>query len=611
MKQPAFGGKFQMMRRILCLYLPNWPIQRLLAARKKGEGRRTKGESKSFVISTSSFVLILHARDPRRGDLVAAANDTAHERGVRLGMPLAEAAALIDKYEGQRTKDETQNKIGHQLRPLILPHDPAADLAALARLAEHCERFSPIVGWDTVQGSKFQVQGSKPKDQTSLALNLELGTLNFCGPDSLFLDVTGIGVLFGGEENLAREAISDAASLGYETRVAIADTIGAASALARQDGSKFRVQGSRFCFQDDTTLNFELGTLNLGFLRLPSETIDLLVQLGITRLEQLLVLPRESLRARFGERLLLRIDQLLGSAQETIAPYRPPPQFANEWLFEYPAERRDVIEQVLHELVRRVAHDLANRREGVLKLSCRLDCAPGRPVFLEIGLFRPSADASHLWDLVRMQLEQNTLSGPVGRLRLEATLTAPLENRQGELFTGNAHEAARQLALLIDRCSSRLGREAVLCPELTADPLPERAVRFRAGVRSQESGVRGFKIQGSKFKVRRKRSKTLNFEPGTLNSTLHSALLRPLSLFLPPLEVAAVSIAPDGPLVSFQLQGVRYEIAHHCDPERIEAGWWRGKSVRRDYWRVETTTGRRFWLFRNLDNGQWHLHGEF
>src|SRR5205814_7693624 len=123
-------------------------------------------------------------------------------------------------------------------------------------------------------------------------------------------------------------------------------------------------------------------------------------ELGIVRLDQLLGLPRESLRARFGERLLLRIDQLLGTAQEMIVPHRPPPQFAEEWLLEYPAERRDIIEQVVRELVRRIANALANRREGVVRLTCRLDCAPGRPLLFEVGLFRPSAVEEHLWDLV-------------------------------------------------------------------------------------------------------------------------------------------------------------------------------------------------------------------
>src|SRR4029079_8523310 len=111
----------------------------------------------------------------------------------------------------------------------------------------------------------------------------------------------------------------------------------------------------------------------LSALRLPTETVDLLSQLGVERLEQVLALPREGLRARFGELLLLRVDQFLGAAQEMIVPYRPPPQFSEEWLLEYPAEQREVVERILRGLVQRVATALANRREGVLKLGCRLD----------------------------------------------------------------------------------------------------------------------------------------------------------------------------------------------------------------------------------------------
>jgi protein ImuB len=46
-------------------------------------------------------------------------------------------------------------------------------------------------------------------------------------------------------------------------------------------------------------------------------------------------------------------------------------------------------------------------------------------------------------------------------------------------------------------------------------------------------------------------------------------------------------------------------------PERIETGWWRGQAVGRDYYRVETTDGRRFWIFRNLEDNRWFLHGVF
>jgi protein ImuB len=485
-------------------------------------------------------------------------------------MPLAEASALASHASSESSVQ-------------ILPHDPEADLAALARLAERCERFSPLVGWKTVEGGVSSQRGQKS----------EVGGQGvFYGPDCLFLDITGIGVLFDGEESLAREAISDLARLGHEARAGVADTIGAAWVVARDPvlGTQYLVlsaeQSTPF-----RTPHSALRTLPIDALRLPPETVDLLGHLGVVQIEQLLALPRTSLRARFGEQLTLRINQLLGAAQETIVAHRPPPQFADEWILEYPAEQREAIEQIVRKLLRRVARALADRREGAVQLSCRLDCAPGRPAFLEVGLFRPSADPEHFWDLVRMQLEQVSLPGPVGRVTVEARLTAPLENRQGELFVGGEHAASRQLALLIDRASSRLGQEAVLRPKLTADPLPERAVKYVSGVRVRRPGARG---QG----------------PGVRNFP-HSALERPLTLYSPPLALEVISLAPDGPPVRFNLHEQVHHVAHSWGPERIEAGWWRGSSVRRDYWRVETATGQRFWLFRHLTDGKWHLHGEF
>jgi protein ImuB len=87
--------------------------------------------------------------------------------------------------------------------------------------------------------------------------------------------------------------------------------------------------------------------------------------------------------------------------------------------------------------------------------------------------------------------------------------------------------------------------------------------------------------------------------------------IRPLVLHHPPLALHAVSIVPDGPPISFEWNGRVHRVARQWGPERIETGWWRGRSLRRDYYRVETTTGLRFWLFRRLEDGQWNLHGEF
>jgi protein ImuB len=496
--------------RILCLHLPNWPVQRLLVAERQRDPHQP---------------LVLSARDSRRGQLVTACNAAARRRGARAGMPLAEATALLGDY-GQTA-----------------PADPVADLAALAQLAERCERYSPHVGWETTDPAPPQ------------------------NPRSLLLDITGIGRLFGGEELLLAEIQEEFEQLGYAPRIAIGATIGEAWAVALAPREQAATR--------------DLAALPITTLRLPDETIDLLAQLGITTVGELCGLPRASFKARFGEVLLRRLDQLTGQAAETILAYRPPPEFIAERVLEYPADSRPLVEKVVASLIERLASDLAARRHGAMQLVCRLAGRP--PLVLEVGLFRPSADPRHLRQLVEMQLEQ-PLPGPIGRITLSAPLVAPLENRQQELFGGSRHEAERQFELLVDRLHSRLGAAAVLRAQLTADPLPERAVE-----------------EVPYLPASRSRSKAQRLpRPG-----------RPLLLCSPPEALDASSVVPDGPPVAFWREREQERVARWWGPERIESGWWRGPSVRRDYYRVETETGRRYWLFRDLFDGRWFLHGEF
>jgi SAM-dependent methyltransferase len=85
---------------------------------------------------------------------------------------------------------------------------------------------------------------------------------------------------------------------------------------------------------------------------------------------------------------------------------------------------------------------------------------------------------------------------------------------------------------------------------------------------------------------------------------------RPLFLKAPR-SVAVVSIFPGGSPQRFEWRDRHYLVERSWGPERIETGWWRGDDIRRDYFIVEATTGERFWLFRNLIDGSWFLHGAF
>ncbi len=86
---------------------------------------------------------------------------------------------------------------------------------------------------------------------------------------------------------------------------------------------------------------------------------------------------------------------------------------------------------------------------------------------------------------------------------------------------------------------------------------------------------------------------------------------RPLRLFAISRPLAAPTIAADGAPLEFVFRGEHERVVRAWGPERIETGWWRGRCSRRDYYRVETARGSRFWLFRRHIDGRWFLHGEF
>ena len=95
---------------------------------------------------------------------------------------------------------------------------------------------------------------------------------------------------------------------------------------------------------------------------------------------------------------------------------------------------------------------------------------------------------------------------------------------------------------------------------------------------------------------------------------------RPPRLFDKPEPVDAIAEVPDGPPIRFRWRRVQHEVAKAEGPERIAMAWWRddsGRSLTRDYFRVEDREGRRFWLYREGLFGsetarpQWYMHGLF
>ncbi len=530
------------MPRILAVWLPNWPIQRLLYD-KPALRRRP--------------VILQHRT--RRGLCVLACSHAARRQGVQAGLPIAEATAVMLAVDSRAGREALRSAVAGQSagQPAELhveTHDLRKDQAAIRKLAIWCHRFSPLVGLEESPA-----------------------------PDTLLLNVTGVIPLVGDEGTLLEQVMRSFRQHGLEVRLGVAETVGAAWALAH-----FQPAGELDA-NEPCRSETRLRQLPLAALRLPAEMVDILMRLGLCQVGQLLELPRVELESRFGPQLLRRLDQAFGKVAELIQPVQPPLDFMVEWLFEYPMPQRRAVEQVLRRLVEQLCFALADQGRGALRLRGRIRCQDADPVTWEVGLFRPSADQEHLWRLVETHFDRLPLPGPATSVVVRATQHERLRTRQRELFDQQQRNIdSPQIANLIDCLASQLGAAAVVQCLPRHDAQPERAFR---NVPLVDAGKGGRK--------------------GPVSEVACGPLDRPLQLVHPPLLLDTVSAASDGSPVSFHYLGGRHDVARHWGPERIETGWWRQRGVRRDYYRVETREGRRFWLFYCLQERRWHLHGVF
>ncbi|MHA3842467.1 Y-family DNA polymerase, partial [Sphingomonas aestuarii] len=200
-----------------------------------------------------------------RALLAAAVCPDAAALGLSNGMAIAHARALVSDLD-------------------IRAHDRAADELSLRRLALHAAtHWTPIAA---------------------------------ASSDGLLLDLTGTAHLHGGEARFCRRVVRFLKRLGFTGRIAVADTVGTAHAVARYSGLAMAIvpvgQGAQ-----------SIAALPVAALRLEERAIDAAKRFGLDRVGDLLGLPRAPLARRLGRPAIERLDQALGRIAEPIDPVLP------------------------------------------------------------------------------------------------------------------------------------------------------------------------------------------------------------------------------------------------------------------------------------------------
>ncbi|MBS0232718.1 MAG: DNA polymerase Y family protein [Proteobacteria bacterium] len=429
------------------------------------------------------------------------------------------------------------------------------------------------------------------------------------GKDGLWIDITGVAHLFGGEEALLDDMARRLQSFGVAVQIGLADTLGAAHALARF-GCR---PDAAWVMAPHSQTREAIASLPVEALRLEASCVLLLKRLGLRRIGQLYDIPRDSLARRFrssdaASAVLVRLDHALGEADEPRKPMQPLPVLSVARTFAEPLISSEALEAFAGELAVELATALAAKDLGARVLRLTFYRADGTAGTIAAAMSTPSHDAHHMLALLREKFQTIDAGFGVDLLRLDAVRAGKREATQ-KRFTAGQSTPFRDPSELVDRLVNRFGRDAITVLRPHGSHIPERAeIRLPA--------LEALAAESS--------SRVASYMPPWPYPKCSE---RPAFLLARPEPIDVTAGVPADPPKSFIWRRVERRVVRAEGPERIADEWWLSLYLRegqkkprtRDYYRIEDQAGAMYWVFRHgLYEGEetserpsWFLHGLF
>jgi len=392
-------------------------------------------------------------------------------------------------------------------------------------------------------------------------------------PNALLLEIKGSVKLFGSLAALHAAIEAAWGRLSLRADAATAPTALAALWLARA--------GNPACIEDSGQLAGGLAELPIACTSWDPAWLQTLRAIGITRIGELLRLPRSGISQRLSPAAVLDLDIALARQAAPRRAFVPRMRFRERCDFEAEIETVVYLQKALEPLIERCAQFLRERQAGVqsLELSLRHRVIPVTRV--RLGLATITSERRRLTDVLDEKLNRLELAAPVRGMELKSGSLQPLPAGSLDAFAGMRAGgvcAGNTAPQLVERLRARLGEQAVYGVVSVPEHRPEAAWRrvhelrltpaMRAGERAGEMRV--------------------------------GEMPRPVWLLDEPVLLAAnlQQLCREGSILE---QG----------PERIESGWWDGKDVARDYYIARQARGARWWVFQQRQTQCWYLHGMF
>ena len=459
--------------------------------------------------------------------IVTAANSVAQLEGIHIGMVLADARVIVPFLQVFDDKPNISDKL-------------------LNRLSEWCIRFSPSVGIDL--------------------------------PDGLLLDATGCTHLWGGETNYIQAISARLKELGYNNRVAIADTIGCAWAISHFGETSFIIETG----QQATALL----SLPPAALRVEDDVVERLEKLGLYSIKHFIGMPRSALRRRFGPEFLQKLDLALGYEEEVIQPVHPIEPYHERLPCLEPIITATGIEIALQRLLETLCYRLQQEEKGLRISVFKCYRVDGKIEKIEIGTNHATHNLKHLYKLFEIKISTIEPALGIELFTLEAPKVEDISPLQEKLWEKVYDLDNARLSELLDRLAGKMGVNTIHRYLPDEHYWPERSMKLASSLQEKTT------------------------------TTWKTDRPRPLQLLSKPEPIEVTAPIPDYPPMLFRYKAKLHKIVKADGPERIEQEWWLQEGLHRDYYCVEDEEGCRYWLFRSghysADKSyKWFIHGFF
>ncbi|MFN7940286.1 MAG: DNA polymerase Y family protein [Thermoanaerobaculia bacterium] len=518
------------MTRLACLAVPLFP----LAARLRAEPELAE-----------TALAVLAGSGPQAR--VVAATRFARRAGVRAGMTLAQARALVPKLAARG-------------------RDPLCEAAAGEALLEVAESFSPRV--------------------------------EQAGEGVVFLDVDGVArrLRDADPERRLAELLTDATRrIALPARVGIAGSKLAARVAADAPRPPAVVPpGEEAAF---------LAPLPLARLAPEVDLAATLERWGVRSIGDFARLPAAEIVSRLGEVGGALHRAARGLDPHPLLPRLPPPDFQEGLELEWPLATIEPFLFLARAALDRLCQRLATHGLGCARLDLALALEPAGHDERSVALPAPTREAKTLLAVTRLALEERPPGAAVAGFRFTAHPDRPRAAQLG-LF-GPDTPSPDRIATTLARLFALLGRDRVGAPRVDDGHRPERAVlvpyepspppALSPALPERAHGLLAVRVLRPAIEI-----EVLGAEPADAadpSAAADAANAAPRELR---------SLAGEGADRRPRLDGA---VRVASGPWRVEEAWWSDAPVTREYWDVELADRGLYRIFRDAATGRWYADG--